>query len=514
MPRIAVTEQQRRALRRWYFAQSPRPHHKACIDWFKNTFNQPISQSTISESLSKRFSHLDTSSASDRIRQRAPQWPKLEEILFQWQKSVESQGQATSGDILVEKAKEIWHQIPEYQGLEVPQFSPGWLARFKERHSIRSRVQHGEAASVPITAEEEMKAVRTICGEYEEDNIYNMDETGLFWRSTIHRGLVTIPMPGTKQYKSRITVVVCTNSTGTDRLPLWFIGHAKQPRALRGLNFDALGCKWRNNKKAWMTTVIMNEWLSSFYRHIGTRSVILCMDNFKPHISATELNPPPSNIHIIWLPKNSTSIFQPLDQGIIQNLKIHYRKQWLRFIINSIDNSINPFTTVTLNESLHWCLDVWNHRVSNSTIYKCFRKSSIIQPQINLPSEDQPDIHAEYTALQHRVSDIMDIQHILNPQDEDEVIVEEEDMLQSIIDEHIDGEAYNEDAILEDVEPPPAHQPSADEAVKAVQILLQFQERQDITQHQDLQYLQRLKRLLCTIAANQRHQSTLDGWIT
>ena len=30
---------------------------------------------------------------------------------------------------------------------------------------------------------------------------------------------------------------------------------------------------------------------------------------------------PPENIRIQWLPANATSIFQPLDQGIIQNAK-------------------------------------------------------------------------------------------------------------------------------------------------------------------------------------------------
>ena len=71
----------------------------------------------------------------------------------------------------------------------------------------------------------------------------------------------------------------------------------------------------------------MVEWLQAFYRHIGSRSVILTMDNLKAHINAIEQSPPPSNIHVIWLPKNSTSVFQPLDQGIINNLKVHYRKQ-------------------------------------------------------------------------------------------------------------------------------------------------------------------------------------------
>ena len=58
-----------------------------------------------------------------------------------------------------------------------------------------------------------------------------------------------------------------------------------------------------------MTTAIMVEWLSMFYRHVGLRTVILCMDNLKAHINGVENAPPPLNIRILWLPKNSISIF-------------------------------------------------------------------------------------------------------------------------------------------------------------------------------------------------------------
>ena len=126
-----------------------------------------------------------------------------------------------------DKAEEIWPQIPEYRGQAKPEFSVGWLNNFKQRHQIRYRIQHGEAGSVPVTAEEEMKAVRTLCGEYPEDDIYNMDETGLYWRSAVNRGLLSEPLPGRKIDKSRITIALCTNATGSDRLPLCIIGHAQ-----------------------------------------------------------------------------------------------------------------------------------------------------------------------------------------------------------------------------------------------------------------------------------------------
>ena len=77
-----------------------------------------------------------------------------------------------------------------------------------------------------------MRGLQTLAGEYEEENIYNMDESGLFWRMMPSRGLSAQSQPGLKKDKSRISVVFATNATDTDRLPVWFIGKAQKPRAL------------------------------------------------------------------------------------------------------------------------------------------------------------------------------------------------------------------------------------------------------------------------------------------
>jgi hypothetical protein len=514
MPRKSISDTQRQRLRQWYYSQPVKPSQKQCIAWFKEQYNHLISQSTVSEALGDKFKHLDTQIATDRARNRPPQWPLLEAILFDFQKSIESNGASTTYEILRQKAVQIWSQIPQYRDQPTPDFSIGWLTKFNKRHNIKHRILHGEAGSVPVTAEEEMKAVRTLCGEYNEEDVYNMDETGLFWRSAVNHGLLSAPLPGRKQDRSRITLVCCTNSTGSDRLPLWCIGHAKQPRALKGVNVDALGCKWRNSRKAWMNTVIMIDWLKSFYHHIGSRTVILTMDNLKAHINAIEQLPPPSNIHIIWLPKNSTSVFQPLDQGIIQNLKVHYRKQWIQHIINCIDHNINPFTTVTVNEAVHWSSRAWFYHVNNTTIYNCFRKSTIMQPSITLPSEPPVNVDIEYTALQQRIPDVMSLQHILHPEDEDQEEETDIVILADIIAQHTQEDIYDEDVMLEDIEPQPIALPSPTEALAALQVLRTFQEHREETQRQDLRYLDQYERHLQLLVRQSQTQATLDRWLT
>jgi hypothetical protein len=61
-------------------------------------------------------------------------------------------------------------------------------------------------------AEDQMKAIQTIAGDYQEDDIYNMDETGLYWKMSPSRGLASAAMPGRKKDKARISVAVCVNA--------------------------------------------------------------------------------------------------------------------------------------------------------------------------------------------------------------------------------------------------------------------------------------------------------------
>jgi hypothetical protein len=83
--------------------------------------------------------------------------------------------------MVIEKAKLI------ADGLGIPagelQFSLGWLQKFKERNGIRQYTLQGEAASADNMAiAEAMPVLRAKCGGYTLDRIYNMDETGLFYR--------------------------------------------------------------------------------------------------------------------------------------------------------------------------------------------------------------------------------------------------------------------------------------------------------------------------------------------
>ena len=62
--------------------------------------------------------------------------------------------------------------------------SNGWIESFRKRHGISFNVISGESASVPenVCDDWKEKLLELISG-YEQKDVYNMDETGVFYRA-------------------------------------------------------------------------------------------------------------------------------------------------------------------------------------------------------------------------------------------------------------------------------------------------------------------------------------------
>lgn len=147
--RHSLTLDQRRALRRWAHSQTTRPSHKACIEWFFSQYGQNISQSTISHSLSPKYARLDNDNQFSGSRLRFGNWPDVEKLVLLWHGQVVASGRNPSNEELAEKAKSIFQQLPRYKDEAPPEFSPGWIHRFKKRYGllIRRQRRHGNASN-------------------------------------------------------------------------------------------------------------------------------------------------------------------------------------------------------------------------------------------------------------------------------------------------------------------------------------------------------------------------------
>ncbi|GFX74533.1 tigger transposable element-derived protein 1 [Trichonephila clavipes] len=96
------------------------------------------------------------------------------------------------------------------------------------------------------------------------------------------------------------------------------------------------------NAKAWMATAIFTEWFNNCFvpeveAYMKEKSldfkVLLIVDNAASH---PQLEHP--NVQLVFLPPNTTSLIQPLDQGIIATFKKYYVKAMHKFILNKLEN--------------------------------------------------------------------------------------------------------------------------------------------------------------------------------
>jgi hypothetical protein len=154
-----------------------------------------------------------------------------------------------SGDILKEKAALFWPVL--YPGLSSPKLSNGWLEGFKLRHSIKKYKRHGKAADVNTDANNKaIHNLRVRTSLYHLSDIYNIDESGLYWEMVPDVSLSTQQLSENKKAKACVSIAVLANGDDTERPRMWVIGSAKQPRCFKNINIEHTGIKWQANKKA------------------------------------------------------------------------------------------------------------------------------------------------------------------------------------------------------------------------------------------------------------------------
>lgn len=115
-----------------------------------------------------------------RCRLRSSPFADVEEALVKWLKAARSKNLPISGPLLVEKALVFASQLKHDDFV----CSNGWLARFKARHGITTRSISGEGAAADVDGAEQWQngQLRHILEDYAPDDIYNMDESALFFK--------------------------------------------------------------------------------------------------------------------------------------------------------------------------------------------------------------------------------------------------------------------------------------------------------------------------------------------
>jgi hypothetical protein len=125
---------------------------------------------------------------------------KMEKLLVVWIEDLIQKKIPVDGQIIKEKALRIYERLQELepstslQAIKQVTFnaSEGWLKGFLKRHAFHNLKIKGEVASADEKAAKSYpeKLARIIeLGGYTPDQIFNADETGLFWKKNAYQNL-------------------------------------------------------------------------------------------------------------------------------------------------------------------------------------------------------------------------------------------------------------------------------------------------------------------------------------
>ena len=99
-------------------------------------------------------------------------------------------------------------------------FTTSWRSRMTQEYSVAYCSLRGEAGSVDKDAiAERMNTIRNTYSEFEPDNIYNCDETGMYLKELSIRSYTTVELASGAKPKrgaaSRVSILFCVNASGS-----------------------------------------------------------------------------------------------------------------------------------------------------------------------------------------------------------------------------------------------------------------------------------------------------------
>ncbi|OWZ21293.1 hypothetical protein PHMEG_0004178 [Phytophthora megakarya] len=247
------------------FSQVKMTQQELC-QWAKREFQLTHlpHQSTISKILAR----------TDELTQMAPRdlsarrkglvtHPELDTALCNWVLCARHNGLKISGDIIKSQARSLAAQLGIASTMS---FSNGWLGGFKKRYNIRlgSAAAADGVNGVPITSGvTSLEQLQGLTRVYEPRDVYCMQETGLYYEVSPEKPAGRGRAAKKENCGERLTVVFAVNSDASDRMEPMFIGPGKLPHPTEELDAESRNFYYQNNKRAWMTPVLFQDYVSS-----------------------------------------------------------------------------------------------------------------------------------------------------------------------------------------------------------------------------------------------------------
>ncbi|XP_064461630.1 tigger transposable element-derived protein 4-like [Ornithodoros turicata] len=471
-----------------------------------------IAKSTVCGIVKNRQKIMDAFSGSEfapkRKRMRTAAHKDLEDVLLAWIRQARSSNLPVSGVVLRAKAEEIALRL-HVEGFSC---SDGWLDRFRKRHGLVFRSIVGESADVNDAACTDWRSSRLkdLMEEYDAVDIYNVDETALYYQLLPQKTLTFSgdACTGGKHSKIRVTVLVGANMTGTDKLKLLVIGKSKSPRCFK--NVRTLPATYAANSKAWMTQALFEQWLRDMDRCFARqkRNVLFLVDNCPGHGKVSGL----AAIRLEFLPPNTTAKLQPMDQGVISSLKRHYRRSLLQRMLLCMENGKQY--EVNLLSAVHLLSHAWE-QVTEATIANSFRHAGFVRdscpPEVFVKECEDSEDNNLCSTLSATLGAPLDLAAYAAV--DDNIASCRADTMDDIISEVLDAEAASDTE--EDCEPTEVDVPqvTCEAADAALQVLSQFFESHEHTEG-FLRSIGQMSSFITASQLKQQKQKKITDWFS
>uniref|UniRef100_S4RIC1 HTH psq-type domain-containing protein n=1 Tax=Petromyzon marinus TaxID=7757 RepID=S4RIC1_PETMA len=271
-----------------------------------------LSQSTISAIVKDKKRIMEASTIISR--KRTEPLEEMEQLLVTWMEDRIQKRMPLSLLTIQAKARMLFYDLKKRYDDATYNVTAGFSVS-KTCHNFHSIKISGAAASADAEGAERFKGElhKIIVEEnYLPEQIFNVDETGTDAKT----------MAGFKAFKDRLTLLLGGN-VAVYKLKPFMIYHSTNARALARISKNMLPVHYRHNKKAWMTAVLFEDWFVNCFipevkEHCRKNGIpfkiMLILDNAPGHLQYIGDNDP--NV-VVFLPPNTTSIIQPMDQGAV-----------------------------------------------------------------------------------------------------------------------------------------------------------------------------------------------------
>ncbi|XP_034260392.1 histone-lysine N-methyltransferase SETD2 isoform X2 [Pantherophis guttatus] len=282
---------------------------------------------------------------------------QTEQLLVLWIEDQIRKRDLISFHCIQEKTRGIFAMLKERAGetcTKTFDASRGWFLRFQRRFNYRNIPTKGKTTGLDQEAAQRFRdELDNVLAEeeYLPEQIFSVNSIRLSWKKLpegtyLHRE--TQAMPGYKTFHDRMTLLLGGNVAGFKLKP-FLIHKSEDPCAFQK---DTLPVHYQSDQKIWMTHIVFEYWLMTYFvpqvkdyclqMRIPFK-ILLIFGSAPGHPS--HLDNLQADVKVVYLPKNTSPLLHPMDQGAIATFKAYYLREVLTEAVAATEKS-----RVSLNE--------------------------------------------------------------------------------------------------------------------------------------------------------------------